>query len=373
MAVIGLAQVLLLVVLLEVGVFFFYSFVFLSTIFILPRNSCSLSSHLGVGGLILLAALVFFCLRRRRKDEFDGNFDPVNVSSGGGTLPKIDLGENGLLMDGNGVGVEEDDGMGGRLGAGPGAGGIITPYSFQPAPVGGTAIGGQQYQDHPQMQQMSNIGVAADGVGAVGALTAAGYPNEKRTMRHQQYGQHSQSLSSGSLYPPSSHGNQQMNPTSVSPEPRPYSMTSDGSSAGGSASGEIYYQSMGRVPSPGHSAVTSSSGGRNAKEMEAMGRFIATNPDEGRGQFPAFQQAYLQTGPGPHQHQQYMPSSSSSTPIPSQQFSQQPHSPAAVVVHADGGRVPLQKGEEAEEDRVELSPEIPPTYDSLPAADRRDS
>ena len=342
--------------------------------------------YLGIGGLFIIAALVYFCLRKRRKDEFDGNFDPANVGSvkggGGGTLPKIDLGENGLLMGSNGAGVDEDDGMGGRLAVGPGGGGIITPYSFQPAPVGGTAVGGQQYQNQPQMQQMSNIGRAADGVGAV---SAAGYPNEKRAMRQQQYAQHTpnQSVSSGSFYPSSSIANQQMNPHSVSPEP--YSVTSDGSSSvGGSASGGIYYQPMGRGPSPGPSVLSSSSGGgggRNAKEMEAMGRVFIANPDEARGQqhLPAFQQAYLQTGPGPHQQQQhqYMSSSSSSTAQP-QQYSQQSHSPpvtragTAVVVHEDGGRVVLRKGEEAGEREV-LNPEIPPTYDSLPADVRRES
>ena len=348
-------------------------------------------------------------MRKRRKDEFDGNFDPANVGSGGGTLPKIDLGENGLLMDNNGVAVDEDDGMGGRLGAGPGGGGIITPYSFQPAPVGGgvggSAIGGQRYQDQPQMQQMSNMGVVADGVGMVGSASVGaaggGYPNEKRAMRQQQQqnAQHTpnHSFSSGSLYPSSSHAIQNMNPNgSSSPEPElPYSV--DGSSSfgggggGGSGSGGIVYQTMGggRVPSPGHSVMSSSSGGRrrNAKEMEAMGRVISNPDDVGRGQqqlqqqFPAFQQAYLQTGPGLHQQHQYRPSSSSSTgggvPIQQQQHTQQQQSlsragTAGVVVHADGGRVVIpNKGEEAGEGEV-LSPEIPPTYDSLPVDVRRD-
>ena len=348
--------------------------------------------NLGVGGLIILAALVFFCLRKRRKDEFDGNFDPAFVGSGkgggGGTLPKIDLGENGLLMGSNGERVYEDDGMGGRLGAGPEGGGIITPYAFQPAPVGGTAIGGQQHQNQQsQMQQMSNIGVAAaDGVGvAAAASTAAGYPNEKRArQQQQQYAQHTPntSVSSGSLYPSSSTANQHMIPNSVSPEP--YSVTSDGSSSfGGSGSGAIYYQTMGRGPSPGHSVLSSSSGGggRNAKEMEAMGRVV--NPDEGRGQqqqqIPDFQQAYLENGPGLHyqqqqqQQRQHITSSSTSSAV-----SPQSHSPSvsragtAVVVHADGGRVVIpSKGEEAEGEEREVLREIPPTYDSIPHDDVR--
>jgi hypothetical protein len=48
----------------------------------------------GVVGLIVLA-LFLFCVRRKsKKDEFDGDFDPDRVighSTGGGTLPQLDL------------------------------------------------------------------------------------------------------------------------------------------------------------------------------------------------------------------------------------------------------------------------------------------
>ena len=50
-------------------------------------------------------------------------------------------------MGNNGVEVDEDDGMGGRLGLGPGSGGIIMPYPFQLDPVSGTAIIGQKHQN----------------------------------------------------------------------------------------------------------------------------------------------------------------------------------------------------------------------------------
>ncbi|KAF8815246.1 hypothetical protein BYT27DRAFT_6734866 [Phlegmacium glaucopus] len=403
-------------------------------------NRTSSGSHTGaivggaVGGiavLIILAALVFFCLRKRRKDEFDGNFDPAHVSSvkgGGGTLPHIDLGEDGIMGNGGGarVGgeVDEDDGMGGRLASGVNGGGIIVPYAFKPAtPVGGGG-GGQQYRDqeHPQMQQMANVG----GVGA------SGYGNEKRGMRQYSptpnsntpgYPQQiyatplppthtqNQSISSGSYYPTTlasstnpnpnyyqnQHPNQHLNPNGVTPEPYTpgaFSVTSDGSSSVGGGVGGIYYhhpQSMGRGPSPGPSVLSSSSGNgaRNAKEAEAMGRVIM-NPDDGLGggqgqqgqqqygQNPAFQ-AYLQNGPAPHQHQ-YHPSSSSSQQYQNPQHQYQTSQPlqdqtparpgTAVVVHEDGGRVVLRKGEESE--REVLSPEIPPTYDSLPVEVRRD-
>lgn len=68
-------------------------------------NSNTSNSHVGaiiggvVGGLAALGiiGLLVFCLlrRQRHEDDFDGNFDPDRVvvhSSGGGTLPHIDLG-----------------------------------------------------------------------------------------------------------------------------------------------------------------------------------------------------------------------------------------------------------------------------------------
>ena len=138
-----------LVVVLEVSVFLF-SFSFSCIIFILPRNPYSISHYLGLGGLIILTLLYVLCWRKRRKNDFDGNFDFIHVNLNGrsGTLPKIDLGEDGL-MGNNGVEVDEDDGMGGRLGAGPGCGGIISPYPLQLAPVTGTTNGGLKHQNKP--------------------------------------------------------------------------------------------------------------------------------------------------------------------------------------------------------------------------------
>lgn len=65
------------------------------------NNSSNTGAIVGgvVGGVAALAllALLLLCLRRRRKrDEFDGNFDPdrvVSHPSGGGTLPRVDLGD----------------------------------------------------------------------------------------------------------------------------------------------------------------------------------------------------------------------------------------------------------------------------------------
>lgn len=206
---------------------------------------------------------------------------------------------------------------------------------------------------------MSNIGVVADGVGAA---SAAGYRNGKRAMR-QQYAQHTpnQPISSGSFYHSSSNPNLHLNPNSLSLES--YSVTSHESpSHSGSCSGGICYQSMGREPLPGPSVVIlvrPSAEGRYANEMEAM-RPVMSNLDDGRGQLPAFQQAYLQTRSGPQP-------SLSPTAVNNSRAG------AAVVAHEDGVRVLLRRGKEGEGEGRVLNPELPPIYDSLPVDVRRDS
>jgi hypothetical protein len=256
-----------------------------------------------------LILLVGFCLRRRRKRAFDGNFDPAHVRGGGsGTLPKIDLGEDGL-MGNNGV---EDDGMGGRLGAGPGRGGIIAPYPIQLAAVIGTAGNSQR-----------NL----KGV-AVGAAKEVGRSeSKKKRALGQQYFQRTpnQPTSSGFSYPSSFHPKRQLTPNSVSPASYSVLTSDESPSFGGSGSGGVYYQSMGRGPSPRLSVLALLSGGKNANEMEAM-----PNPYDVHEQLPTFQQACMQTGFGPH------PSARSDVFISDH-----------VVVYEDGGRLALRKGEEA--------------------------
>ena len=144
-------------------------------IFILPKKETHTQSphYLGIGLLIIFTLFIFLCLRKRRKDKFNGIFDPFHVKGDlSGTLPKIDLGEE----------VDEDDGMGGRLGAGPGCGGIISPYTLKYAlePERGAVDDvGQQHQNQPRMQLTSNIGVAENGVRAP---LAARCSNKKRAM-----------------------------------------------------------------------------------------------------------------------------------------------------------------------------------------------
>ena len=82
--VIGLIE-LLLVVLLEVEFFFLLSFFFPFSCIIFfskeTRTHSPLSPYLGVGGLIIFALLVVFCLRKRRNDKFAiaENIDPAMV------------------------------------------------------------------------------------------------------------------------------------------------------------------------------------------------------------------------------------------------------------------------------------------------------
>ncbi|KAG2356024.1 hypothetical protein BDR07DRAFT_1424488 [Suillus spraguei] len=65
------------------------------------NNSSNTSTIVGgvIGGIVaiaLLTLLIFCSLRRRRRDEFSGNFDPyyiISHPSGDRTLPQVDLGE----------------------------------------------------------------------------------------------------------------------------------------------------------------------------------------------------------------------------------------------------------------------------------------
>lgn len=106
----------------------------------------------GVVGLALLGVLVWFLLRRakerRLEKEFDGNFDPdrfARPSVGGGTLPQM------------GPAEEEDDGVGGRLGASAVGGGVVSPYAlYQPTSPPQHSAGSP-----PPMSQRSHDGTTS--------------------------------------------------------------------------------------------------------------------------------------------------------------------------------------------------------------------
>ena len=120
-------------------------------------------------GLVIFVVLIFFCLRKRRKNKFGGDSESAHVKGGGGA--------SGTALEEGGDNEVKEDGMGGRLSAGLEGVGIITPYSFQPAPIGRTTASGRQPQHQPQIREISNTAFAADGVGAG---LAAVHPNGKR-------------------------------------------------------------------------------------------------------------------------------------------------------------------------------------------------
>ncbi|KAF9556215.1 hypothetical protein CPC08DRAFT_725904 [Agrocybe pediades] len=350
----------------------------------------------GIAGLALILALIFFLLRRRRnKNEFDGNFDPAHVTGGvgggGGTLPQMN--------------IDDDDGVGGRLESGVVGGGVISPYSYNP-------------QTNMSQVQPSNYSHASSGaplMGAAAAGVAGGIGASAMRNRHSQ-SQYSQSnyghstSGGGSYYPGSIEGTHPpTSPSDASHAPwsagsatggaypasaNPYGGPA-GSVMGGSAPSE--HSSSGTGPYVGIAGAAVGAGGayrpRSAKEIEAMGGGAGRmgqphvmNPDEGGGPsgYPAgaappmpmaqhgmyneqSRLAYLQNGPMQSSSSYYdQPNSESGVPD-----SLRPGNGAGgVIVHQDGGRVPMRKGERIREEEEEQPAEIPPTYDSI--ADRRE-
>ncbi|KAH9476149.1 hypothetical protein JR316_0011720 [Psilocybe cubensis] len=365
----------------------------------------------GVAGLAVLIAFLLFLLRRRRtKNEFDGNFDPAYVSGraggvegGGGTLPRIPLSDEDL----------GDDGMGGRLNSGVSGGGIISPYAYNPnANAGG---GGGMSQVQPLL------------AGAAVGAGAAAYGHHHQ--HHNQGNAGPGARTSSSYYPATATSEGGHGGVGAQP-PTP---TSDVYTA---SSGSYYPNNVnpyappvGRGPSPGQSAAPSilsssehSSAGygaggvgaagvynpRSAKEIEALGlraqqqqqyRPHVMNPDD---PMQARHNAYLQYGPGgvPQQQMSFGAAGASSSGQEQGQVLPDMLRPgagspvhgdahgrstsvsssagaagSAVVVHQDGGRVVMRKGEavregegEDEVDEAGRMKEIPPTYDSLVGA-----
>jgi len=126
--------------------------------------------------LAAVSILLWYCIRKRKQDDFDGNFDPDRVvgtsPSGAGTLPQLDL--------------------------------DVAPYTYNPA---GNAAAPFDYNNQaPQMPMPQHSGYAmsqrADApmaFGAGDAATAAQYS-------HSQYSdpQGNRTSTSGSHYPQTS-------------------------------------------------------------------------------------------------------------------------------------------------------------------------
>ncbi|OSX55983.1 hypothetical protein POSPLADRAFT_1063146 [Postia placenta MAD-698-R-SB12] len=150
-----------------------------------PSDASSSKSHTGaivggvvggVGGALLLAALVFLLFRRRRRDDFDGNFDPDRVG-GGGTLPHIDL-------------AGADD---------------VEPYTYNPAGSGAigpglqgpssSATGSDEMRQHDNVPAFLAGGIAGAGVSAAATHRSMSPPTVSAPSHYSQ---------SASQYAPSS-------------------------------------------------------------------------------------------------------------------------------------------------------------------------
>lgn len=301
----------------------------------------------GIAGLAALILLLWFCRRRSKRDEFDGNFDPDRVGIGKG-------GRGDLLAAGSG--------------ASPGA--EVTPYAYQDG-AGGMG------QTHAGVPPSLLAGGAATGAGAYG-------------LAHSNTA-HSRSNSAGSDhdgYARSDGDDPSRSPTNTS-SGGGYSYGGSPYAAVGAALAGGYAGQHGTHPSPGPS-VPSSSGHshygpppnaapgpstlappagaaatgaaaalpqfRSAKEREA---YLARNRlrQDGTPMTGAYSSGLAVRNSG-------VPSDgdgATSTGAPGSGGSATDDG-SHVVVHQDGGRVP-------DEDETIEPNEIPPTYDSI----RRDA
>ncbi|KAI0338850.1 hypothetical protein BDW22DRAFT_682375 [Trametopsis cervina] len=211
----------------------------------------------GLVGLLALALLAFFCVRRhkRRKDEFDGDFDPDRVTGG----------RHGGPVD---------------LAAGGEAAPQVTPYNYAP-----------EMSQHGSSGHLLGAGLAGAGAGLAGAgaggLLAAGAENSRHgppTSVPSAYSQPSQyggSSSSGGA----GRGNQ--------PHEALYEVGSDAGMSDGARTGTTspHRVSVGgmygdwRQPSPGPSLPTSGTTGTlpSQKEMEARGLRVHNRLDDEEG------------------------------------------------------------------------------------------
>lgn len=308
----------------------------------------------GVAGLGLVAFIVWLILRQRRQareEEFDGNFDPARVISGH---------NNGLNLD---------------------EGAEITPYPFQP-----------EMQQRPSLDQYSNHpNLAAAGGAAVGGYypysSTQGSPPPPGTQPLGGPAGSWQGHSQAGYTSPTSDGGY----TSSSQYPSPLSNSMSTAATAPGVGGAIGGAYLGPGPSPGPSELGSGSAsgsghqgafgvypgnGRSAKEREAQGGglMVSNNADEGgRPSGVAFPH------PQPFHHPYYGDGGPSATthslPPPAgagagaggekselSLLATGATGGSGVRVHRDAGRVP---------DPEPDSEEIPPTYDSIPADERR--
>lgn len=306
------------------------------------------SSHTGaivggvVGGIVVLALLLIggmWLYRRRKQDDFDGNFDPDRVVARD-SLRRGGRGEAPDLLA-PGADAEAHPYTYGMQQAGSGGASFYGPGSGQAGPGG----------FHPG----PGVGAAAAGAG-LGAGLAAGAAYGGRD------DQRSYGVSSGSHYddPTSEGGSSSGAGDGRGGAGRP-SFSSGSGSAGpyaawGGAAGAAYGAGQ-RHPSPGPSlpgTATTSSGGPpvSAKEREAFSRRYDNGPAGSQQQFAQMPEPQPYGGGGYGIY---------GVPGPlAVRNATDGDEAGSVVVHQDGGRIP-----QPEPDEVEAPNEIPPTYESI--------
>ena len=166
-----------------------------------------------VGGVVGIAALVlvlWFCRRRRRRDEFDGNFDPDRVGTGRG---KADL-----------FGIP---GLGGM-----GTGAEVTPYSYNPQGQGG-AVGPADGMRQVQTGVPGAVGPSSPVLGGPGGAYGLTHSNTQRS--HHSIRSDREYGDGGVHYPP---------PTPSSP--------TNTSSVGGYSYGSSPYTAVGAAVAHGY-------------------------------------------------------------------------------------------------------------------------
>lgn len=331
---------------------------------------------------------------------------------GGGTLPQMNV---------------EDDGMGGRLGAGPGGGGVISPFPFASPPVANTS---PSSPPRPNMQMGHGNYLHAGGAGAamMGAAAGAAYANNDQSP--QSHHQRMSSTASSGQYP--NYFPQRQSQYDSHFAGQPVSPTGTGTTVpNGVGYPSPYVPPFGRGPSPGPSMIdnvsqaprngseySSSAGGpgvggaslgMSAKEMEAMGgnpNIVrnqslspgmplphVANPDE-FGQYqqqqpqqqqmpggyfqPGMQNQYYAAGSSVPPHMAGMPagpqslhntSVSTVAPVshsPPPQPQPQPQSPPQPQPQPQPQAQPLVHTDRGPIEDPDAPEEVPPPYDSLP-------
>lgn len=294
-------------------------------------------------------------------------------------------------------------GHGGGAAAGDLLGGAeVTPYTYG-GPAGGGAGGMAQHGG----SGASYLGPAAAGVGAgAGAAYAAAHDRDQkggRVLSHpstsdggHSYGYPASVHPYGAPPPGAGQGAYYHDPSEAgSASGSGSGSASNGGEGGGYAYGASPYPPLGMGaaamyydaqnqgahghPSPGPSLPTTTSGGTStgsatppppaflsAKEREAYAaRYAQQHPKQQAGQGPAFPEPHAQAPQGAYGGYGY---GASGAPLTLRNAADGDAGAGAagsrVVVHQDGGRVPVPVSQ-THVDEEEPPTEIPPTYDSI--------